>query len=64
MAIGHSPSFYNYEYMSLTLFTLEFMFAVSLVFALFLWVCYCDYGSGIMVQGLFFFALGWEHITV
>jgi len=32
--------------MSLTLFPLEFMFAVSFVFALFLWVCFWDYGSG------------------
>ena len=48
MAIGHSPSFYDYEYTSLTLLPLEFMCAVSFVFALFLWVCYWDYGSGIV----------------
>ena len=46
MAIGHSPSFYDYEYTSLTLFPLEFMCAVSFVFALSLWVCYWDYGLG------------------
>ena len=50
--------------MSLTLFPLKFMCAVSFVFALFLSVCYWDYGLGIMVWGLFFFALGWESITV
>jgi len=50
--------------MSLTLFPLKFMCAVSFVFALFLSVCYWDYGLGIMVWGLFFFALGWECITV
>ena len=54
MAIGHSPSFYDYEYTSLTLFPLEFMCAVSFVFALFLWVCYWDYGLGIMVWELWF----------
>jgi len=55
MAIGHSPSFYDYEYTSLTLFPLEFMCAVSFVFALFLWVCYWDYGSGIV---FLFFGMG------
>ena len=33
---GHSPSFYDYEYRSLSQFPLEFMFAVSFVFPLFL----------------------------
>jgi len=63
MAIGHPPSFYDYEYMSLTLFPLEFVCAVSIVFALFLWVCYWDYGLGIMVRGLGFgvcFSLLWD----
>jgi len=50
--------------MFLTLFLLEFICAISFVFALFLWVCYGDYISWIMVWGLFFFALGWERITV
>jgi len=52
--IGHSPSFDDYKYPFLTLFSLEFMHAVFSVFALCLWIWYWDYGLGIIVQGLWF----------
>jgi len=64
MATDFSPSFYNYEYTFLTLFLLEFIIAVSFVFAMCLWVCCWDYVSGIVVQEWFFFAGGWRLIPV